>query len=34
MNLVENNPLGRAQAISIWRRFCIIKSAAAALRFE
>jgi hypothetical protein len=30
MNLVENNPLGRVVALSIWQSYCIIKSAAAA----
>jgi hypothetical protein len=30
MNLVENNPLGRVIALSIWQSYCIIKSAAAA----
>jgi hypothetical protein len=30
MNLVENNPLGRVTALSIWQGYCIIKSAATA----
>jgi hypothetical protein len=30
MNLVENNPLGRVVALSIWESYCVIKSAAAA----
>jgi hypothetical protein len=29
MNLVENDPLGRVVALSIWQSHCIIKSAAA-----
>jgi len=34
MNLVENNPLGRAIVLLIWRRCCIIKLAATALCFQ
>jgi hypothetical protein len=30
MDLVENEPLGRVVALSIWQSYCIIKSAAAA----